>query len=152
MTHTDRGSAHVRASIQEVFAAMTDPVARETWMPPDGMSGRFERFDAVPGGGYRMVLTYDDERARGKTEANRDVVEVRFGVIDPPRRLVELVDFVSSDPTLGGTMTITWSLVPEGDGTRVSITASDVPDSLTSEQHEAAFAMTLRNLDSYLAG
>ena len=152
MTHTDRGSAHVRASAQDVFAALTDAEARAVWLPPDGMSGRFERFDAIPGGGYRMVLTYDDERVRGKTEGNRDVVEVRFGVIDPPRRLVELVDFVSSDPSLGGTMTITWSLTPERDGTRVTITAIDVPDSLSSEQHEAAFAMTLANLDRYLAG
>jgi uncharacterized protein YndB with AHSA1/START domain len=152
MTHTDRGSAHVRGTASEVFAALTDPDAREVWQPPDGMSGRYERFDAIPGGGYRMVLTYDDEQVRGKTDGNRDVVEVRFGVIDPPRRLVELVDFVSSDPTLGGTMTITWSLTPEGEGTRVTITASDVPDSLSSEQHEAAFAMTLANLDRYLAG
>ena len=152
MTHTDRGSAQVRASGAEVFAALTDAEARAVWLPPDGMSGRFERFDAVPGGGYRVVLTYDDEQVRGKTEDNRDVVEVRFGVIDPPHRLVELVDFVSSDPTLGGTMTITWSLRPEGEGTRVTITASDVPDSLSSEQHQAAFAMTLANLDRYLAG
>jgi uncharacterized protein YndB with AHSA1/START domain len=152
MTHTDRGSAHVRASAADVFAALTDADARAVWLPPDGMSGRFERFDAIPGGGYRMVLTYDDEQVRGKTEGNRDVVEVRFGVIDPPRRLVELVDFVSSDPTLGGTMTIIWSLTPDGDGTRVTITAIDVPDSLSREQHEAAFAMTLANLDRYLSG
>jgi uncharacterized protein YndB with AHSA1/START domain len=152
MAHTDRGHAHVQAPAPEVFAALIDAEARATWLPPDGMSGRFERFDAVPGGGYRMVLTYDDEEVRGKTDGNREVVEVRFGVIDPPHRLVELVDFVSSDPALGGTMTITWSLTPEGEGTRVTITASDVPDSLSSEQHEAAFAMTLANLDRYLAG
>lgn len=151
MTHTDRGSAHVRAPVADVFAALTDAESRAVWLPPDGMSGGFERFDAVPGGGYRMVLTYDDPRVRGKTEDNRDVVEVRFRVIDPPRRLVELVDFVSSDPTLGGTMTVTWSLTPEDEGTRVTITAIDVPDSLSSEQHEAAFAMTLANLDRYLA-
>jgi uncharacterized protein YndB with AHSA1/START domain len=152
MTHTDRGSAHVRAPAPDVFAALIDAGAREVWLPPDGMSGRFERFDAKPGGGYRMVLSYDDVQVRGKTEENRDVVEVRFGVIDPPRRLVELVDFVSSDPALGGTMTITWSVTPEADGARVTITAVDVPDSLSAEQHEAAFAMTLANLDRHLAG
>ena len=152
MSHTDRGSGLVRAPAGDVFAALTDADARAVWLPPDGMSGHFERFDAVPGGGYRMVLTYDDEQVRGKTDSNRDVVEVRFGVLDPPHRLVELVDFVSSDPTLGGTMTVTWSLTPEGEGTRVTITAIDVPDSVSSEEHEAAFAMTLANLDRYLAG
>jgi hypothetical protein len=31
------------------------------------MSGRFERFDARPGGSYRLVLTYADaSSARGK--------------------------------------------------------------------------------------
>lgn len=150
MTHTDRGSAHVRASVEEAFAALTDADARAVWLPPDGMSAYFERFDAIPGGGYRVVLTYDDEQVRGKTDGNRDVVEVRFGVIEPPHRLVELVDFVSSDPSLDGTMTITWSLTPEEEGARVTITAIDVPDSLSGEQHEAAFAMTLANLDEYL--
>ena len=150
MTHTDRGGAHVHAPVADTFAALVDADARVIWLPPTGMSGRFEHFDAVPGGGYRMVLSYDDPTMRGKTEANRDVVEVRFGVIDPPHRVVELVDFVSSDPTLGGSMTITWSLTSEGDGTWVSIIASDVPDSLSTEQHEAAFASTLANLDAYL--
>ena len=43
------------------------------------MSGRFERFDARPGGSYRLVLTYTDaSTARGKTTADSDVVEARF--------------------------------------------------------------------------
>ncbi len=30
------------------------------WLPPQGMTARFERFDPRPGGSYRLVLTYLD--------------------------------------------------------------------------------------------
>jgi uncharacterized protein YndB with AHSA1/START domain len=43
-----------------VFAALTDPKAVVVWLPPDGMTGRFEHFDARPGGSYRLGLTYAD--------------------------------------------------------------------------------------------
>jgi hypothetical protein len=43
------------------------------------MSGRFERFDARPGGSYRLVLTYDEGlRGSGKTTHNPEIVEARF--------------------------------------------------------------------------
>jgi hypothetical protein len=40
--------------------ALVDPDALTAWLPPNGMTGRFERFDARPGGSYRLVLTYAD--------------------------------------------------------------------------------------------
>lgn len=104
------GRATIVASPQKVLAALVDAEARTTWLPPAGMSGRFDWFDARTGGGYRMTLTYDDDATRGKYEASSDVVEVRFTVVDEPRQLVEEVDFVADDPILAGTMTITWSL------------------------------------------
>jgi uncharacterized protein YndB with AHSA1/START domain len=152
MTHTDRGSAVVRAPVDAVFAALMDAERRAAWLPPSGMTGRFERFDARPGGGYRMVLSYDDKETRGKTEGNHDVVEARFGAIEPPSLVVELVDFVSEDPGLAGTMTMTWSLEPHDAGTLVTITATDVPDAVASSDHEVAFASTLANLARHLVG
>jgi len=151
VTHTDHGSALVSAPIDSVFAALVDGDARATWVPPSGMKGRVEHFDARAGGGYRMVLSYDDTSTRGKTEAHHDVVEARFGAIEPPSQVVELVDFVSDDPELAGTMTMTWTLAAEGAGTRVTITATDVPDVIASSDHEVAFASTLANLERYLA-
>lgn len=150
MTHTDRGSAVLDASVDAVFAALVDAEARAIWLPPAGMTGRFDHFDPRPGGGYRMVLSYEDVGVRGKTEAHHDVVEARFGTIEPPRLVEELVEFVSDDPDLAGTMTMTWSLEPEGAGTRVTITAYDVPDGVSSADHEVAFASTLANLGDYL--
>jgi len=151
MTHTDVGRAVVAASPGSVFAALVDEEARTAWLPPAGMTGRFTWFDARPGGGYRMTLAYDDESTQGKSGGNTDVVEVRFVEIVEPSRLVEQADFVSGDPDLAGTMTMTWSLEPVDDGTLVTITATDVPDGVSSEEHVAAFASTLDNLGAYVA-
>lgn len=150
MSHTDVGRATIDAPPNEVFAALVDAEARTVWLPPAGMSGRFDWFDARPGGGYTLTLTYDDEATRGKSVENTDVVEVRFTAVDEPRQLVEEADFVSDDPDLAGTMTMSWSLEPVDRGTLVTITATDVPDGISSEDHVTAFASTLSNLDMYV--
>lgn len=150
MSHTDVGQAVVRASRGEVFAALVSEEARTIWLPPAGMSGRFTWFDARSGGGYRLTLTYDDAGTQGKSGENTDVVEVRFVGIEEPRRVIEKASFVSDDPSLSGTMTMTWSLEPVDDGTLVVITATDVPDGISSEDHTAAFASTLSNLEGYV--
>ena len=90
--------------------------------PSDGMTGRFERFDARPGGSYRMVLTYADATgASGKATADSDIVEARFVDIVPGVRVVQAVDFVSDDPAYAGTMIMTWEVTAVEAGTRVDI-------------------------------
>jgi uncharacterized protein YndB with AHSA1/START domain len=152
MTHTDSADTAIAATPEAVFAALTDAGARATWLPPTGMTGRFEWFDARAGGGYRMVLAYDDTSVVGKSEQNTDVAEVRFAAVDPPHRIVEEVDFVSDDPRFAGTMTMTWSVEAVGTGSRVTVTATDVPDGISSADHATAFASTLANLDAYVRG
>ncbi len=111
------------------------------------MSGSFERFDARPGGSYRLVLTYDDaSTAQGKTTAGSDVVEARFLEVVPGRRVVQAVDFVSDDPAHAGTMTMTWEVAAEGAGTRVDIRADDVPTGISAEDHATGLASSLANL------
>ena len=74
MTHTDRGHALIPGSSPAaIFDALLDPGARVEWLPPSGMSGTFEWFDARPGCGYRMVLSYDDGETAGKSGGNTDV-------------------------------------------------------------------------------
>ena len=137
----------IAASADRVFAALVDRDALEVWLPPSGMSATFERFDAVPGGSYRLVLTYDDATAApGKTSAEADVVEARFVEIVPGERVVQAVDFVAEDPAFAGTMTMTWTVEPTEHGTRVEIVADDVPDGITAEDHAAGMASSLDNL------
>ena len=141
----------IDAPPERTYAALVDPDALVTWLPPDGMTGRFERFDCRPGGSYRMVLTYSDpSTGSGKASADSDVVEARFVDVVPGRRVVQAVDFVSDDPAFAGTMTMTWEVTPVGTGTRVDIRAEDVPAGISAEDHAAGLASSLANLAAYL--
>ena len=151
MPRTDAASRVIVAPRERVFAALVDPDALLTWLPPRGMTGRFERFDARPGGSYRLVLTYDDPAAApGKATADSDVVEARFVEITAGVRVVQAVDFVSDDPDFAGTMTLTWEVDEVRDGTRVRITADDVPDGISAEDHAEGLASSLQNLADHL--
>src|SRR6266513_2754280 len=151
MPRTDRASRVIAAPPGRVWAALVDPEALLAWLPPGGMTGRFERFDARPGGSYRMVLTYTDASgARGKATADSDVVEARFVDIVPGERVVQAVDFVSDDPAYAGTMTMTWKISAVEAGTRVDIVAEDVPDGVSAEDHAAGLSSSLANVAGYV--
>lgn len=53
-----RASRVIAAPLESVWAAFVDLGPLPTWLPPGGIIGRFERFDALPGGSFRMVLRY----------------------------------------------------------------------------------------------
>ena len=151
MPRTDKGSRVVAAPPERVWVALVDPEALLAWLPPGGMTGRFERFDVRPGGSYRMVLTYADASgAPGKATADSDIVEVRFIDIVPGQRVVQAVDFVSDDPANAGTMTMTWEVTAVEAGTRVDIVAEDVPDGVSAEDHAAGLASSLAKLAAYV--
>ena len=151
MPRTDRGSRVIAAPPERVWAALIDPGALLAWLPPGEMTGRFDRFDAQPGGSYRMVLTYPDASgAPGKATADSDIVEARFVDIVPGERIVQAVDFVSDDPANAGTMTMTWQVTAVDAGTRVDISAENVPDGISADNHAAGLASSLTKLAAYL--
>src|ERR1700754_2674014 len=124
MARTDMASRVIAASPDRAYAALVDRDALTTWLPPDGMSGRFERFDLRAGGSYRLVLTYADASAApGKAAPDSDIVEARFVDVVPGVRVVQAVDFVSDDPAYAGTMTMTWEVTAVDAGTRGDIRA-----------------------------
>jgi uncharacterized protein YndB with AHSA1/START domain len=148
---TDRASRVIAAPLKRVYAALVEPQALMAWLPPDGMTAKFERLDVRPGGSYRMVLTYTDASAKqGKATADSDIVEGRFVEIIPGARVVQAVDFVSDDPAYAGTMTMTWTVTTVGAGTRVDIRADDVPDGISAEDHAAGLTSSLANLAAHL--
>jgi len=151
MGRVDAASRVIAAPPERVYNALIDPEALAAWLPPAGMSGRFERFDARPGGSYRLVLTYAGPSAsRGKSSADSDIVEARFVELVPGMRVVQAVEFESSDPANAGTMTMTWDLTPVDAGTRVDIRAEDVPSGISAEDHAAGLNSSLANLGAYL--
>lgn len=141
----------VSATTERIYAAFVDRSALESWLPPQGMAGRFEHFDPRPGGSYRLVLTYADAAAApGKATADSDVVEARFVDLVPGVRVVQAVDFVSDDPAFHGTMTMTWEVAAVAAGSLVTITASDVPDGISAEDHAEGISSSLANLAAHV--
>ena len=151
MPRSDSASRVVAAPPARVYAALVDEEALAAWLPPEGMTARFERFDPRPGGSYRLVLTYTDAAtASGKATPDSDVVEARYVALVPGVRVVQAVDFESDDPAFAGTMTMTWEVRAVAGGTRVEITADDVPDGISAEDHASGLASSLANLAEYV--
>ena len=151
MSRTDTATRVIAAPPDRVYNAFVDPAALVSWLPPDGMSGRFERFEARPGGSYRMILTYADASAApGKATADSDIVEAQFVELVPGVRVVQAVDFVSDDPSYSGTMTMTWEVAAADHGAEVTFRADNVPAGISAEDHAAGLASSLANLAAYL--
>jgi len=151
MSRTDSASRVIHADVQRVFAALVDMAALTEWLPPNGMTGRFEHFDARPGGSYRLVLTYTDGlTGGGKTTPVSDVVEVRFVDIVPGVRVAQAVDFVSDDPAFAGTMDMTWESSALENHTRVTVRAENVPSGISPKDHEVGLSSSLVQLETYL--
>src|SRR5437763_5030947 len=151
MPRTDSASRVIIAPPALVYAALVDREALMAWLPPNGMTARFERFDPRPGGSYRLVLTYTDASgAPGKATSDSDVVEAQYIDIVPDVRVVQAVDFVSDDPAFAGRMTMTWEVTAVNGGTRVDVIADDVPDAISAEDHAAGLISSLTNLAQHV--
>ncbi len=97
------------------------------------------------------MLTYADASpSQGKATADTDIVEARVVDLVPGVRVVQEVDFVSDDPAYAGTMTMTWEVTAIDGSARVDITADNVPDGISAEDHAAGMASSLMNLAGYL--
>jgi len=151
MGRTDRASLLIHVDRAEVFAALTSSDALAAWLPPQGMRGRFERFDMREGGSFRLVLTYEDaSRAPGKTSAASDVSEARIAELVPGERMVQEVDFESDDPAFQGTMRMEWTLRSAEGGTDVEVVARNVPDGIRARDHAQGLTSSLSNLSALL--
>jgi uncharacterized protein YndB with AHSA1/START domain len=141
----DRATRHIAAEPDRVFRAFIDPELFVGWVPPEGMTGRLEEFDAERG--YRMVLRYEHPpEGGGKASADSDVSVVRRVVVERPRRIVEEVDFPSDDPSFSGAMRMTWTLEPEAAGTLVTVEATEVPEGIPQDVHVGGMISSLAQL------
>ena len=150
---TDTASVVVAARPSTVYRAFADPDALMAWLPPGNMTGRVLLYDFREGGRYRIELTYDEAGppGAGKTTDRSDVSAGRFLSLEPGARIVQSVEFESADASFAGEMVMTWTFDADGDGTRVTITAENVPPGISKADHDAGLRSSLENLARYLA-
>lgn len=116
------------------------------------MSGRVLEYDFREGGRYRIELTYRDDppSTGGKTTERSDITSGRFLTLDAGQRVVQSVEFESADPSFAGVMTMTWTFERVPGGTRVTITADNVPAGISKADHDAGLRSSLDNLVEHL--
>jgi uncharacterized protein YndB with AHSA1/START domain len=138
----------IKARPEQLYDAFTDPATLVEWLPPGEMTGQIHAFDARVGGGYRMSLFYPPgERSfRGKTSESEDMVDVRFVELTPPRRIVEAVTFVTTDPALSGEMTIIVTFEEVASGTELTFLCENLPPGLRPQDNEAGTQLSLEQL------
>jgi uncharacterized protein YndB with AHSA1/START domain len=149
---TDRASRLIRAPLAQVYGAFVDAEALVRWLPPEGMTGEILDFDPVPGGGYRMALTYQGEaHVAGKSSEHGDVVAARFLALVPNRKIIQSAEFESDDPAFAGTMVMTWTFeAAAGGATRVAIVCDNVPGGIRKQDHDAGLKSSLANLARFV--
>jgi uncharacterized protein YndB with AHSA1/START domain len=141
-----RVSRHVRAPRNKVYAALIDPDAIAKWKVPDGMTSQVHAFDGREGGTFRISLTYETSTNAGKSSAHTDTYRGRYVKLVPNERVVEVDEFETADPALGGEMTITITLVDSDGGTDVLAVHEGLPRGLSSSDNEAGWQSSLARL------
>lgn len=149
----DRAALEIAATPEELYAAFADPAKLMEWLPPGSMTGRALEYDFREGGRYRIALTYDETSPAsvGKTEGRTDVSTGRFLTLEPGRRIVQSVEFESTDVAFAGEMLMTWVFEPTPAGTKVTITAENVPSGISPADHDAGLHSSLENLARFMS-
>ena len=145
-----RITRRVNAPRASVYRALLDARAVATWMVPTGMRSQVHAFDAREGGLFRISLTYDAATGAGKSTAHTDTFHGRFVKLVPNEQVVEVVEFETTDPALGGEMTITIALRDADGGTDVVAVHEGLPRGLPPADNEAGWRSSLAKLAALL--
>ncbi|NEE13628.1 polyketide cyclase [Streptomyces sp. SID7499] len=145
--YTSRVSGHVDAPRAAVYRALVSADAIARWRVPTGMRAEVHEFDAREGGAFRVSLTYDAADASGKSAAHTDTYHGHFARLVPDEQVVEVLEFETADPALGGAMTLTTTLTDaESGGTDVLMVHEGLPDAVPAADNETGTRMALANL------
>lgn len=141
----------IKAPRRTLYQAFMDPQALVKWLPPQGMRGHVDAFDARQGGAYRMALTYEerDHAVRGKTTEHSDVVQGQFVELVPDERIVQRVEFETTDPAFAGAMTMTWRFADVPGGTEVTVLCENAPEGIRPGDQELGMRSSLENLTAF---
>ena len=145
-----RISRYLNAPRATVYRALLDPSAIAKWKVPDGMRCEVHEFDAREGGQIRVSLTYDEPTGTGKTTSHTDTYHGRFVRLVENEEIVEVDQFETADPDMGGEMTITITLTDAGGGTELLAVHDGLPAGVSLEDNETGWRMSLAKLAAML--
>lgn len=128
MAEPYRQSIFIAASPEHVFRHFTDPTAITAWMG--------DAADVEPSPGGRFILRFAER-----------VVEGRYLVVDPPRRLVISWGRHGSRDFAPGSSRLEVRLTPEAGGTRVTIVHRGLP-AAEERRHAAGWQHYLHRLSA----
>ena len=147
---TTRLRRRIAAPRDAVYQALIDPVAVAYWMVPDGMTSEVHVYEPREGGPFRISLTYLEAGQAGKTSEHTDTYHGRFVNLVPGERVVQVMEFESSDPAMHGEMTVTFALGDVGGATELVAVHENVPPGIRPEDNELGWNMSLDKLVAYL--
>jgi uncharacterized protein YndB with AHSA1/START domain len=145
MTAT-RVHCHVDAPRAQVYAAILDPAAVTRWQVPEGMTCEVHDFEAREGGLFRISLTYDAPDRAGKTSERTDTYHGHFIELVPDARILEALEFETTDPAMRGEMTIVIDLSDADGGTDLVAVHGGLPPGLSKADNELGWRMSLAKL------
>jgi uncharacterized protein YndB with AHSA1/START domain len=137
---------HVKAPRTAIYRALVDAQSVATWMVPPGMTSHVHAFDARVGGWFRISLSYDAPTSTGKTTAHTDTYHGHFVELVTNEKVVEVVEFETTDPALKGEMTITFSLSDAKGGTDILAVHDWLPPGLSTADNQLGWEMSLAKL------
>lgn len=116
------------------------------WKMPDGVTCQVHEFDGREGGAFRISLTYDAPTGTGKTASHTDTYRGRFVKLVSNEQVVEVDEFETADPALGGEMTITITLADADGGTELVAVHEGLPRGVSPADNELGWRMSLAKL------
>jgi uncharacterized protein YndB with AHSA1/START domain len=133
-----------------VYRALLDAEAVKAWKFPAGMSIQIHEFDPRERGRFRVSLTYHDASAVGKSQDNTDTYHGHFEQLVDARRVVEILEFETTDPASAGEMRITYTLTERDGGTYLVASHENVPARVRLEDNELGWSMALQQLAAFV--
>ena len=156
MNNTTTNSKIINAKPGEIYKAFASVEALEAWQAPGDMTAKIHNFDFRAGGGYEMSLYYPDDETdkssemKGKTKEKEDRFTTRFIELIPDKKIIEAVNFQTSDPDFMGEMLIEITFEPVEEGTNVTFLFKNIPKGIKPEDNEAGTISSLNKLTEYV--
>ncbi len=129
------------APLALVFQAWTDPERMMRWYAPEGLETPYAEADLCVGGRFRVLMREADGKEHDVSGEYREIVQ--------NRKLVFTWSWVRSPEDIS---LVTVELEPEGDGTRLTLTHEQLPDSEERDSHQSGWSTALNKLGKLVTG